>query len=73
MPLDVVLFQWVRWFWGLTCDFWAENVRKKIKARAKAIKSVVYPFGIHSGPSTMLRAERKPLRGWLRRWAEAQL
>jgi hypothetical protein len=21
--LDAALFQWVRWFWGLTCDFWA--------------------------------------------------
>jgi hypothetical protein len=28
--LDLVLFVWFRWFWGLTCDFWAENGGRKI-------------------------------------------
>ena len=25
--LDVGDSVWVRWFWGLTCDFWAENAK----------------------------------------------
>jgi hypothetical protein len=25
---DVVEFGLLRWFWGLTCDFWAENAEK---------------------------------------------
>jgi hypothetical protein len=29
----------VRSFWGLTCDFWAENAKKKIKTTAD-------PFGM---------------------------
>jgi hypothetical protein len=32
--LDFLLFEGVRWFWGLTCDFWAENA-EKINARAR--------------------------------------
>jgi hypothetical protein len=45
----VVLEQEVKWFPGLTCDFWAENARRKIKTKAKAIKSVASPFGLRSG------------------------
>jgi hypothetical protein len=33
----------------LTCDFWAENAKEKIRAKAKAIKSVASPFGLRSG------------------------
>src|SRR5216684_7719710 len=29
----------VRWFGGLTCDFWAENAERLFPARAKATKS----------------------------------
>jgi hypothetical protein len=29
----------------LTCDFWAENGKRKTTATAKAIKSVALPFG----------------------------
>jgi hypothetical protein len=54
----------VKRFWGLTCDFWAEFEENKTRQKAKAIKSVASPFGLRSGPSTMLRAERWPLRGW---------
>jgi hypothetical protein len=35
----------VRWFWGLTCDFWAENGREKITARAKAYFQSLRPSG----------------------------
>jgi hypothetical protein len=27
--VDVVDWQWFKWFWGLTCDFWAKNAEKK--------------------------------------------
>jgi hypothetical protein len=43
--LDLVLFDGVRWFWGLTCDFWAENAKIKIRARVKVIDSY---FAAHS-------------------------
>jgi hypothetical protein len=49
VQLYFLWFEGVRSFWGLTCDFWAENADKKIKAKAKAIKSVALPFGLHSG------------------------
>jgi hypothetical protein len=26
----VVVDAWVRWLWGLTCDFWAENSKTKL-------------------------------------------
>jgi hypothetical protein len=26
--LDFLLFEWVGWFWDLTCDFWAEFEEK---------------------------------------------
>jgi hypothetical protein len=53
----------------LTCDFWAENAERKIKAKATAIKSVASPFGLRSS----LRQSGRPLRGWARRGAEAPL
>jgi hypothetical protein len=28
--LYFLLFEWFRWFWGLTCDFWAENGERKM-------------------------------------------
>jgi hypothetical protein len=31
----------VSWFLGLTCDFWAENGKRKIASSAKAMDSVV--------------------------------
>ena len=30
----------------MTCDFWAENDKRKIGARIKAIKSVASTFGL---------------------------
>jgi hypothetical protein len=30
--LDFLLFEGVRWFWDLTCDFWAENGERKISS-----------------------------------------
>jgi hypothetical protein len=27
LPLYFLLFVWFRWFWDLTCDFWAENAK----------------------------------------------
>ena len=27
----LLIDKWVRWFWGLTCDFWAENAENKCK------------------------------------------
>jgi hypothetical protein len=28
--MDVVGGEWVKWFWGLTCDFWAENGKNNL-------------------------------------------
>jgi hypothetical protein len=39
--LDLLWFVWFRWFWDLTCDFWAENGKRKMAARVKVIDSVV--------------------------------
>jgi hypothetical protein len=25
--MDVVDGEWIRWFWDLTCDFWAKNAK----------------------------------------------
>jgi hypothetical protein len=41
---DVVCWQWVRWFRGLTSDFWAENGKRKTTAVARAIEWVAYGF-----------------------------
>ena len=32
------------WFWGLTCEFWAENAKTKIAARATTVDSVSWDF-----------------------------
>jgi hypothetical protein len=37
---DVVGSKRFRYFWDLTCDFWAENGERKINAGARAIESV---------------------------------
>jgi hypothetical protein len=55
------LFERFRWFWDLTCDFWAENAKRKTKGEAKAIKSVASPFGLRFS----LRQSGMSLRGWL--------
>jgi hypothetical protein len=34
------LFEGVRWFWGLTCDFRAENAKKKNSIAVMAVDSV---------------------------------
>ena len=36
--LDLVLFVWFRCFWGLTCDFWAENAEKNTRATADPLR-----------------------------------
>src|ERR1700756_2143187 len=49
--LYFILFEGVRWFWGLTCDFWAENAERNFegqKTEAKAIDLVASPFGLRS-------------------------
>jgi hypothetical protein len=65
------LFERVKWFSDLTCDFWAENAKNKLRVRAKAIKSVASPsgyapaFGRAVGPSARLfygTRERVPFR-----------
>jgi hypothetical protein len=33
--VEVADFYWVRWFWGLTCDFWAENEEKKRRQKQR--------------------------------------
>jgi hypothetical protein len=38
LQLDLVLFVGFRWFWGLTCDFWAENGERKIMATTISIE-----------------------------------
>src|SRR5258706_2139439 len=59
--LYFLLFEGVRWFWGLTCDFSAKNAKNKCNGKNTGNRSVASPFGLRSGPS----AERWPLRGWL--------
>jgi len=48
--VDVIVGQWVRWFRGLTCEFWAENGIKKSGAETMAMESVAsrfsYVFGL---------------------------
>src|SRR5258708_20293774 len=34
--------QGLRWFWGLTCVFWAENAKRKIAATARSIESITF-------------------------------
>src|SRR5258708_6110025 len=34
--------QGLRWFWGLTCVFWAENAKRKIGATARSIESITF-------------------------------
>src|SRR5216683_3623813 len=36
--LYFLLFEGVRWFWGLTCDFWAENSERKMTAPTTTIE-----------------------------------
>jgi hypothetical protein len=35
---DVADLLWVRWFGGLTCDFWAENGKRKLIATGTAVE-----------------------------------
>ena len=37
----------------MTCDFWAENAKRKTEAKVKAIKSGALPFGMRSGVADM--------------------
>jgi hypothetical protein len=36
--LDLLWFVWLKWFFDLTCDFWAENGKRKITAGTTAIE-----------------------------------
>jgi predicted trehalose synthase len=47
----------------LTCDFWAENAERKIKAKAKAIKSVASAFGFAPAIGRAVAALRLAVRG----------
>jgi hypothetical protein len=75
--LYLVLIEGVRWFWGLTCDFWAENAKKKCngkcnrksKGKNNGNKSVASPFGLRSG----LRQSGGRFAAGFRRGAEAPL
>jgi hypothetical protein len=43
------LFEGFKWFWGLTCDFWAENSKKYIKPADGcdvAMETTADPFGV---------------------------
>jgi hypothetical protein len=40
--VDVVGGEWVRWFEGLTCDFWAENGERKFLVEITAMESVFF-------------------------------
>ena len=42
--MDVADCAWDTWFWDLTCDFWAENGKRKIMARATVEDSVSLGF-----------------------------
>ena len=46
--MDVVDYTIVRWFLGLTCDFWAENGKRKLRLEIRARESVVLlpTFGV---------------------------
>jgi hypothetical protein len=40
--MDVVGGEWVKWFWGLTCDFWAKNAKNNLRDRdVKWIESLI--------------------------------
>src|SRR5271163_4330623 len=39
--LDLMLLEGVRWFGGLTCDFWAEKGKRKRRTAGKAMDSVI--------------------------------
>ena len=58
MKLNLVSFVWLRWFWGLTCDFWAENAENNSEAKTTAIESVASPFEPHSGFGEVVAASR---------------
>jgi hypothetical protein len=59
------LFDGVSWFWGLTCDFWAENGKRKMAARVKAIHSVVSAF-CRDGAGRGFDGKGSKDGGWLR-------
>ena len=50
--------QWVKWFWGLTRDFWAENAEKKTMVRDKG--------------NTISRFAGRVVDGWPRGAGEAR-
>jgi hypothetical protein len=39
--MDVAVWEGFKWFWGLTCEFWAENAKNKCKGN----KQKQIPFG----------------------------
>ena len=41
--MDVVLFDRVRWLWGLTCDLWAENAENKNRQRQRQLNQSFGP------------------------------
>jgi hypothetical protein len=41
--LDPILFEWFRWFWGLTCDFWEEFEENIFSLRVRDFESAVWP------------------------------
>ena len=64
-------------FWGLTCDFWAENAEKKCNGKSDSNKSVAPPCGLRSGQSgsrfaAVLDARLKPRSTWLQRQRQGQ-
>jgi hypothetical protein len=42
--LYLYLFQWVRWFWDLTCDFWAENAKNNFGGWKEGISQGLKPI-----------------------------
>ena len=65
--LYLYLFQWVRWFLDLTCDFWAENAQNKFGGWKEGISQGLKPIslmtcidsGLKPGPITKARTVTK--------------
>jgi hypothetical protein len=62
--VDLVLFERFRWFWGLTCDFWAENAEENNR-NSKGNENSRLELGFAAGPYEAAQAKVvSPFRGW---------
>jgi hypothetical protein len=53
------LFEGVRWFWDLTCDFWAENAKNKCKDKKQ--KKIPHSTSLRAGSAGMTTTRRAKL------------